>query len=228
MSRIRDTKGTLRDTGYTYVQGVAKRTFVDTPGLPRVSTTYDINGNIASYIDANGNLTCYSFDAARNLETKRIEGLASSGTCVSRIATNATRTIETEWHATQRLKKRIAEPLRITTNRYHGEPGVACAPAGQIRIVRKNRAGDYRYGWLTGIQCGARRTPAHLVIHIQRAGADCLYRRPAHGRGGLDHHRLLRDRSFLRDLSSRRPAIHYEREGPDEAVARRTTTGRVG
>ncbi|MBL0141790.1 MAG: RHS repeat protein [Betaproteobacteria bacterium] len=129
-SRIQDTMGTVRAVGHAFVQGVARRTHVDTPGQPRASTAYDSNGNIKSYIDAKGNLTCYAFDAARNLETRRTEGLSSSGTCTARVVTNATRTIETEWHATMRVKKRVAEPLRITTFAYHGEPGSNCAPAG--------------------------------------------------------------------------------------------------
>jgi len=44
-------------------------------------------------------------------------------------ATTSTK-VTTEWHPTERLPKRIAEPKRRTTNAYHGEAGVSCAPAG--------------------------------------------------------------------------------------------------
>jgi RHS repeat-associated protein len=92
--------------------------------------TFDGNRNIASHKDFNGNLTCYSYDISRNLETSRTEGLSGTGTCASRVTTGATRTITTEWNATWRTPKRIAEPLKITTFSFNGDPGVSCAPTG--------------------------------------------------------------------------------------------------
>jgi YD repeat-containing protein len=91
--------------------------------------TFDTARNATSYKDFNGNPTCSTFQA-RNLETQRIEGLSGSGTCANPITTSATRTISREWHATWRLPKRIAEPLKITTFSYHGDTGVSCAPTG--------------------------------------------------------------------------------------------------
>ena len=58
------------------------------------------------------------------------EGLSGTGTCASKVTTNATRTITKNWHSTWRLPKSIAEPLKITSYSYHGESGVSCAPAG--------------------------------------------------------------------------------------------------
>jgi YD repeat-containing protein len=57
---------------------------------------------------ADGSQTSYSYDLARNLETKRIEGYSTA----------LARTITTEWHPTLRLPARVAEPMRITTYTY--------------------------------------------------------------------------------------------------------------
>ncbi|HZR03992.1 MAG TPA: RHS repeat-associated core domain-containing protein [Burkholderiales bacterium] len=80
------------------------------------TTTYDANGNVTSRKDFNGNLTCYTNDLARNLETKRVEGL--SGASCPGTSGSATRTISTQWHATFRLPSAIAEPKRITSFSY--------------------------------------------------------------------------------------------------------------
>ena len=101
------------------------------PGCGGTSTEtflHDANGNVSSHTDFNGNVTCYTYDTAQNLETSRIEG--RTGTCAAPVTTSATRTITTEWRASNRQPKRIAEPLLITTYRYQGDPGVNCAPAG--------------------------------------------------------------------------------------------------
>jgi YD repeat-containing protein len=74
---------------------------------------YDANGNVQTYTDLNGNVTSYTYDLARNLETKRIEGYG----------TLDARTITTEWHPTYRLPKRVAQPKRIVTNTYDNATG---------------------------------------------------------------------------------------------------------
>jgi RHS repeat-associated protein len=130
-----DPLGTTRTTGHSVILGVAKRatTTQPCPGCgPSVTNTraFDANGNLASDKDFNGNLTCFGYDLARNLETSRIEGLSGTGTCAAQVTTTSTRKHTTEWHPQWRLPKRIAEPLRITTFEYHGEPGVSCAVAG--------------------------------------------------------------------------------------------------
>ncbi|MES2321016.1 MAG: hypothetical protein V4633_02010 [Pseudomonadota bacterium] len=66
------------------------------------TTEYDSNGNVNKSRDYAGTLTTYEYDLMRNLETKRTEGSYS-------------RTISTEWHPTERLVARVAEPKRITT-----------------------------------------------------------------------------------------------------------------
>ncbi len=139
-----DPLGTSRTTAHTVVNGVAMRgsTTQNCPGCGGTATkskTFDANGNVASIKDFNGNLTCFTHDLARNLETARTEGLSGSGTCSSRVTTAATRTITTEWHPQWRVRKRVAEPLRITTNAYHGEAGVSCAPAGASQTLLCSR-----------------------------------------------------------------------------------------
>jgi hypothetical protein len=46
------------------------------------------------------------------------------------VTTSVTRTVTTEWHSSYRIVRRVAEPLRITTYAFHGDPGVSCAPSG--------------------------------------------------------------------------------------------------
>jgi len=66
------------------------------------TTEHDSQGNVSKRRDYAGTLTTYDYDLTRNLETKRTEGSYS-------------RTISTEWHPTERLVARVAEPKRITT-----------------------------------------------------------------------------------------------------------------
>ena len=72
------------------------------------STTYDADGNIATSTDDNGNITTYSYDLTRDLETSRTE--ASN--------TPQARTITTQWHPQYRLPVQITEPGRTTTFTY--------------------------------------------------------------------------------------------------------------
>lgn len=99
------------------------------------SATYDANGNRTSSTDFRGTKTCYTHDATRNLETVRIEGLASSADCAAQLAATAlaapARKISTEWSSTHRIARRIAEPKRITMHVFFGDAGTTgCAPAG--------------------------------------------------------------------------------------------------
>ena len=64
---------------------------------------FDANGNTATYRDANGVQTTYTYDLARNLEISRTEAY---GTAVAR-------TIATEWHPIFRLPARIAAPSSV-------------------------------------------------------------------------------------------------------------------
>jgi YD repeat-containing protein len=129
-----DPLGTTRTITYSTTYGVTRVSGITQPcpgcGTSTQTNVLDANGNTVSTKDFNGNLTCYAFDTVRNLETARTEGLNGAGTCAARQTTSATRTITTEWHSALRLVKRTAEPLRITTWSYNGEPGISCAPTG--------------------------------------------------------------------------------------------------
>jgi YD repeat-containing protein len=82
------------------------------------AATYDGNGNVASRTDFNGNLSTYTYDLSRNLETQRVE---ASGRPESR-------TVSTQWHGYWRLPIKVAEPKKLTTYVYNGDGGVYCAP----------------------------------------------------------------------------------------------------
>jgi len=81
------------------------------------ATTYDLGGYLSSRTDYNGNLTLYTYDDSRGLETSRTE---ASGTAQAR-------TITTQWHASYRLPVLISvyaggsasgTPLRTTSFTY--------------------------------------------------------------------------------------------------------------
>ncbi|WP_168735242.1 RHS repeat protein [Pseudothauera rhizosphaerae] len=99
--------------GFQYILGAGRLTSVSHALLPAVTRnlTYDAQGNVTTETDFNGNLTTYTYDLSRNLETQRVE---ASGTADAR-------TVTTEWHATFRLPSRIAEPLKLTTFTYDAQ-----------------------------------------------------------------------------------------------------------
>jgi YD repeat-containing protein len=89
-----------------------------------------------------GTKTCYAHDAAgRNLERARVEGLSQFTACSTVTPDNAvlptgSRKASAEWHPDWRLPARVAEPGRITTHVYNGQPDpfnggaiASCAPA---------------------------------------------------------------------------------------------------
>jgi len=82
------------------------------------SATYDASGNLTSSTDFNGYKTCHAWDASRNLEIARIEGLAAGSACPADIAAytpapdTAERKILTEWHPAFRLPVKITEAGR--------------------------------------------------------------------------------------------------------------------
>jgi YD repeat-containing protein len=105
--------------------------------------SYDANGNVSSADDFNGNRTCYAHDLSRNVESARVEGLAGGSSCSVTAAGAAlpagARKISTEWHPDWRLETRIAEPKKLTTHVYNGQPDpsaggavAACAPANAL------------------------------------------------------------------------------------------------
>ena len=130
---VTDPLGTQRTHNFTTILGVVKSTGQSQPGgsgcgPASSATTYDANGNVASRADFNGHQTCYAYDLTRNLETARVEGLASGSICPMNPAAytpapnTAERKILTEWHPSFRLPVKITEAGRETSTVYddHG------------------------------------------------------------------------------------------------------------
>ena len=107
-----DSSGATRTYAKTVRNGVVKAgSIAETcgPGCARSRTfTYDVNGNIDIGTDWNGSKTKYSYDLVRNLETQRIEAFG----------TPLARTITTIWEPGERLRRQVAEPLRMTRFTY--------------------------------------------------------------------------------------------------------------
>lgn len=108
---------------------------------------YDGNGNVKLVDDFNGNRTCKSNDLARNLELVKVEGLAGGtggADCAGVLGSSATlpvgaRKISTAWHPDWNVPTQVAEPLKITTSVYNGQPDptsgnqvLTCAPTNAL------------------------------------------------------------------------------------------------
>lgn len=118
---------------------------ISKPGAPGCGASlskliYDSNGSLTSTIDFSGSKTCHYYDQNRDLETVRVEGLGSADACPASPAgyspTVTQLKTSTEWHPVWRLKVREAQPNRITTWVYHGQPDptaggaiASCAPS---------------------------------------------------------------------------------------------------
>ena len=97
-----DSFGTARTYSYQVVGGMARVRYA-TDGSTGVTSTFDANGNLATFRDANGIQTNYTYDLARNLEISRTEAYG----------TPLARTIATQWHPVHRLPTRITAPSGI-------------------------------------------------------------------------------------------------------------------
>ena len=105
---------------------------------------YDTNGNVELEDDFNASRVCRSHDLARNLETTRVEGLANTQACSGAIPGGSilpalSRKVSSQWHPDWRLATKIAEPGRITTSVYNGQPDpfnanvlASCAPSTAV------------------------------------------------------------------------------------------------
>ena len=101
-------------------------------------SAFDATGNVTRTDDFNGNRSCMAYDATRNLERSRFEGFTTATACEA--VTDATlpagaRKVSSRWHPDWRLSTATAEPRRITTLIYNGQPDpfngnavVSCAP----------------------------------------------------------------------------------------------------
>ncbi len=155
-STITDPLGTARTQNFTTILGVVKSTGVSQPGgsgcgAASSAMTYDANGNVASRADFNGNKTCYAYDLTRNLETARVEGLASSASCPTDLvnyvptANSAERKILAAWHPTFRLPIKITEPGRETNTTYDPVSGNVLTRTLKDLASLKTRTWTYTY-----------------------------------------------------------------------------------
>ena len=135
-----DPLGTNYGNNFSTVAGVRRLTQRSQPcagcfpGTSTATYSYDTLGNLVSETDFNANTTCYANDTSRNLQIAKIQGAPNGSNCTTLLAATTLaapmRKTSTDWHATYRVAKRVAEPFRITTHSYNGDPGVSCAPSG--------------------------------------------------------------------------------------------------
>ena len=141
---ITDPRGATKNIGASLVQGISRVSSQSQPAGSGCNASvsaqsYDANGNLAVRDDFNGYRICYANDPSRNLETVRVEGLPNSASCAvtgtgSALPAGARKT-STQWHPDWSLPIKQAEPGRITTSIYNGQPDLfpggavsSCAP----------------------------------------------------------------------------------------------------
>jgi YD repeat-containing protein len=142
---VTTSNGSTLTLGTISVSGQPKVTSRSQPagagcGAASSNTSYDANGNVASDDNFNGTRSCYFSDLARNLEITRVEGLPNTTACLTVTPASAvlpigTRKTSTQWHPDWRRKTAQAEPGRLTTLVYNGQPDpfnggavASCAP----------------------------------------------------------------------------------------------------
>ena len=125
--------------------GVARLTSRSQPagsgcGASTRHQAYDANSNLIQRDDFNGTRACMAYDLTRNLMIRRIEGLPNTTACSTALASGAplpeaTRQTHLQWHPQWALITQRAEPNRITTYVYNGQPDpsngnrtLTCAP----------------------------------------------------------------------------------------------------
>jgi len=105
------------------------------------SRVLDANRNVVQLDEYNGNRSCMAYDMDRNLETSRVEGLSAATACeAAQVALpTGARRVSTQWHPDWRLAVKTAEPRRITTLVFNGQPDpfsggavASCAPTSAL------------------------------------------------------------------------------------------------
>jgi len=148
---VTDPLGTTRTSSFTQnaTSGALQLTGQSQPGgagcaAASSAATYDSNGNKNSEDDFVGNRVCWAYDQSRNLKLTAVEGLATSAACNAVTAANAAlpsgaRKTSYLWHPTWRVPISVAEPRRLTTLVYNGQPDptngnaiAACAPTAAL------------------------------------------------------------------------------------------------
>ncbi|MDO3556689.1 RHS repeat domain-containing protein [Ralstonia pseudosolanacearum] len=143
---VKDPLGAQRTTAYQTLFGATYPSSRSQPAgsgcsASTTSWNYDAHGNAASTLDVNAHRTCSAYDLSRNLETARVEGLSNTATCSTYTATGAilpagSRKVSMQWHPEWRLEVKRAEPGKIITSVYNGQPDpfnanatASCAPS---------------------------------------------------------------------------------------------------
>jgi len=106
------------------------------------NAAYNSSGDAISRDDFNGNRSCFAYDSSRALRTMALEGRANTQACSFVPSTadvsHPERLTTTAWHPDWSLKVREAQPKKITTWVYNGQPDPiaggtsACAPASAL------------------------------------------------------------------------------------------------
>lgn len=146
-STVTDPLGSQRVYSFAQVLGVTRGTGVSQPGgsgcaAASSQIAYDARGNVARRDDFNQHRTCMAHDD-KNRESARVEGLDSKANCAELLAgapiREGSRKVSTEWHPDWRLRVRVAEPGRLTTSVYNGQPDpfaggaiASCAPHSAV------------------------------------------------------------------------------------------------
>ncbi len=86
------------------------------------SASYEpTTGRLDWSVDFSGRRTCRYYDGARNLETSRVEGIASGGCSSAATVGTEQRLVSTQWHPDWALRTKVAEPKKVTTLVYNGQ-----------------------------------------------------------------------------------------------------------
>jgi YD repeat-containing protein len=145
--------GRLSSLSASVVNGMVGLTSQSQPagsgcGASSASQGYDTRGNVVAFDDVNGNRTCYAYDTTRNLRTITLEGLPNTTACPANLAAyvpdtsdagRPQRKLTKTWHPDWELETQRAEPGKLTTNLYNGQPDpfnggtlASCAPAAAV------------------------------------------------------------------------------------------------
>jgi YD repeat-containing protein len=134
---VTDALGTARTYVFNVVQGLVVTSTVSQPcekcvGITAKAQTFDANANVASRLDFNNNLACYTYDLARNLQTQRVEGLSGTA-CPGLAIPGVTRMTTTEWDAALSSDLGYADLLRKGDRQYGTGHAVQQCQRGRVQ-----------------------------------------------------------------------------------------------
>jgi YD repeat-containing protein len=145
---VTDALGATRVLGYQTLGGVAFLSSASQPAGSGCSAATrrwlnDSAGNLVEKDDFNQARVCFAYDD-RHRQVRRVEGLSTSHNCAGMLAENTTlpantRKFSRQWHPDWRIETRRAEPGRIVTRIYNGQPDpfnalapASCAPVDAL------------------------------------------------------------------------------------------------